>query len=316
MKPRSAIFSLYVLFLGCSPKIQHIYTLQEKDLVPEGIAYSKKENAFFLTSIAKSKIIRVDRKSGEQTDFIRNNEYGYAPGAGIIIDEEQNALYAIGGYYRRPDSLTSLYKFDLVTKKLIHRYNIEDKGEHYLNDLALDQKGNLYLTDTKGASIYFLERNKDSLRLFYRSKEIEFPNGITLSDDGTKIYIASTTKGVRVLEISSKKIMNGIDTLGISQGIDGLKFKNGHLFAVQNGSRKNEPNFRKLILNKEQDNIVGHKVIDSGHPNLSDPLTLCFMEKRAVVIGTSNLRYYDQENSVFMDAESIPQIKLVVYTAK
>lgn len=34
------------------------YVIDEVDLVPEGIAYSKKNNAFYLTSIGKS-IIRV-----------------------------------------------------------------------------------------------------------------------------------------------------------------------------------------------------------------------------------------------------------------
>lgn len=84
------------------------YELDEMDLVPEGIAYSPSADKFYVSSVAKAKIIEVDRQTGAQRDFIGPKEFGYMPGVGILIDEPNDLLYALGGYFRLNDSLTSL----------------------------------------------------------------------------------------------------------------------------------------------------------------------------------------------------------------
>lgn len=309
---KKMVILLLTLFLfRCSIKTLDEFVIEEKDLVPEGIAYSKIKDAFYLTSIAKSKIIELDRKSGRQTDFIKEREFGYTPGVGIFVDDKRNLLYAIGGYFMLGDSLSSLFIFDLSTKKLLKRYNLP--GEHFLNDMIEDEKGNIYLTDTKGSSIFVLNEEKDSLELFYRSAEIESPNGIAISDDNNRLYIASHPKGVRILDISTKKILNGVDTLGISQGIDGLEFYKNNLYAIQNGVAANSDNFRKLILNQAQDEIVDVKVIDSHTPDLNVPLTFCLTENRVIIIGNSNLQYLNQENMEFIDTKTVSKTKLLVY---
>lgn len=307
------IILLPLILLGCKTKIQQEYILEEIDLVPEGIAYSKNMDAFYLTSMAKSKIIELDRKSGKQKDFIKENESGYMPGAGIYVDDERNLLHAIGGYFMKNDSLSSLFTFDLDTKKLLKRYDVTDKGVHFLNDLIKDKRGNIYLTDTKKSAIYILKPDIDSLELFYKSPEIRFPNGIAISDDNTKLYIASHTKGVRILDISAKTILNDNDSLGISQGIDGLEFYKNHLYAIQNTVKVNTFNFRKLILNEKQDEIIGVEVIDSHTPNLNLPLTFCLVQDKAIVIGNSNLQYFNQKDLKFNYADSIPNTKLIRY---
>lgn len=303
---------LLLLLVACASKIPSSYVLDEKDLVPEGIAYSKKNNAFYLTSVAKSKIIAVDKNSGEQTDFISANEFGYQPGVGILVDDQRNLVHAIGGYARMPDSLSALYTFHSSTQKLLKRYNAAP-GD-FLNDLIQDSDGNLYVTNSEGASVFILKPGTDSLELFYESPEIQFPNGIAISDDQTKLYIASFEKGVRILDISTRRLVNEADSLGISQGIDGLEFYKGHLYAIQNGSRANGFNFRKLVLNSTQDGIIDMEIIDSGNPDLYVPLTFAVAGNEAIVIGNSNLGHLNQETMQFEISDTIPKTKLLTYT--
>jgi len=310
MKYLTTLFAL-ALLVACVTKAPEVYVLDEKDLVPEGIAYSAKKDAFYLTSVTKSKIVAVDRKSGKQSDFIGELEYGYQPGVGIWVDDERNLVHALGGYYMLPDSLSSLYTFDINTQKLLRRYNLSDK--HFLNDMVVDATGNIYLTDTKDASVFLLNKGADSLELFYKSPEIDFPNGIAISDDNSKLFIASMPTGVKIIDIASKKILNQMDTLDISTGIDGLEFYKGHLYGVQNGVGANGFNFRKLILNKAKDKIVSAEVIDSGNPDLYVPLTFCFAKNKAVVIGNSNLGHLNQETMQFSQSDTIPKSKLLVY---
>ena len=305
------IFSCLLILLGCNEPYPSEYILNEKELVPEGIAYSEKRDALYLTSVAKSKIVEVDRKTGKQKNFINEHQFGYSPGAGIYVDDARGQLHAIGGYYLMKDSLSSLYTFDLATKKLLNRYDLS--GEHFLNDMVMDKEGNIFLTDSKDASIYKLRYGSDSLEKFYKSTEIEFPNGIAISNDNSKLYIASIPNGVRILDISSKTILNEQDTLGISQGIDGLEFYKGHLYGIQNSKAGNPFNFRKLILNDSQDAIEAMDIIDSDTPDLNVPLTFCFAGNTAIVIGNSNLQHLNQETFNFNTPEAVSNTKLLVY---
>jgi len=310
MKSIKTILLLLLIF-GCTSKTPNEFVLNEKDLVPEGIAYSEKKDAFYVTSVTKSKIIAVDRTTGKQTDFIKENEFGYQPGVGIWVDDQRNQIHALGGYYLLKDSLSSLYTFDIDSKKLLKRHDLSD--EHFMNDMVVDNQGNIYLTDTKDASVYLLKKGADSLELFYKSPKIDDPNGIAISDDNTKLYVASWIQGVRVLDIADKRILNESDSLGISQGIDGLEFYKGHLYAIQNGLDNNGFNFRKLLLNEAQEKIVGVEVIDNDQSRLDVPLTFCFAENEAVVIGNSNIGHLNQETMQFSESDTIKKTKLLVY---
>jgi len=171
----------------------------------------------------------------------------------------------------------------------------------------------MYLTDTKDASVYLLKQGADSLELFFKSPEIEFPNGIAISDDNSKLYVASMPKGVKIFDLTTKQLLNQTDTLDISTGIDGLEFHKGHLYGIQNGVGVNGFNFRKLILNEAEDKIVDVEIIDSGNPKLYVPLTFCFAKNTAVVIGNSNLGHLNQETMQFSKSDTIPNSKLLVY---
>ncbi len=289
------------------------YILDELDLVPEGIAYSQQTDAFYLTSVSKSKIVKVDRVSGQQEDFIGEHGSGYMPGVGIYVEEEKNLLHAIGGYYLTDDSLTSVFTYDLNTRKLVRRLDVTDSGKHFLNDMIMDRVGNMYFTDSKDSSVYIARSGKNRLEKFFKSPEIVFPNGIAISDDNSMLYVASMPKGVRILDIKTKTILNEADTLEQSQGIDGLEFHKGHLYGIQNGIMANSFNFRKLILNEAKDAIVDIEIIDSHNPELDVPLTFCLVNEQAVVIGNSNLQHLDQVTFEFNSNGQAAKTKLLVY---
>ncbi|HET6557146.1 MAG TPA: SMP-30/gluconolactonase/LRE family protein [Prolixibacteraceae bacterium] len=311
------ILLLFLSFVGCKSEPRKEYILADPELVPEGIAFSRRTNSFYLTSLAKAKIVKVNRTTGEQEDFIGELEFEYQPGVGIYVDDERNRLYALGGYYLLKDSIAALYAFDLTTQELVKRVDMPHTGEHFLNDLIMDKDGNLYMTDTKDSSVYRLNLGSDSLELFFKSPEIKYPNGIAISDDNTKLYIASFPDGVRILDLKEMKILNQVDTAGLSNGIDGLEFYQGNLYAVQNGVRANSNNFRKLILNKDQDQIMGVEVIDSNNPELELPLTFCMADHQAIVIANSNLQYWNQTSLQFdLEPDSLKNTKLLVYNLK
>ena len=307
------LFYLLLLILSGCGGYPDQYEISEIDLVPEGIAYSESQDAFYLTSVAKSKIIRIERSNGKQEDFISSGAYGYKPGVGIFADDERKLLYALGGYYRLADSVSSLFIFHLESGKLLRKYDVGGSEPHFLNDLIMDDKGTLYITDTKDASIYILPKDTDSLQLFYKSDEIKYPNGIAISDDNKKLYIASQIHGVRILDLNSRRLLNAPDTSGISQGIDGLEFYSGNLYAIQNGVKPQKHNFRKLLLNEDQSDITEVEIIDENNPQLNHPLTFCIANGQAFVIANSNLQYLDQSNYTFHAEHRTKPTEIVRY---
>ena len=61
------------------------FTVPEKGLVPEGVAYDPKTRSFFLSSIRKRKVYRIDA-SGKATVFVVPREGGLRSAAGIAVD--------------------------------------------------------------------------------------------------------------------------------------------------------------------------------------------------------------------------------------
>ena len=308
-------FVLVILCLGCGSNIQNThYILDEIDLVPEGIAFSEAKQKYYISSVAKSKIISVDKAGGEQEDFIHEQEYGFMPGVGVLVDDDKNVLHALCGHFRLNDSLTSLFTFDLDSKALLKRYSLQDKeGSHFLNDLIMDNLGTIYITDSKAAAVYQIRPEANSLELFLKSDEIQYPNGIAISDDQTKLYVAAHLNGVRIIDIKTRTILNGKDSLGISSRIDGLEFYNNHLYAVQYGSESTDENFRKIVLSENQAQIIGAEELSTTSGKLNVALTFCIEHNRAVVIGNSNLQYLDQEKFIITNPDSLEKTRLLIY---
>ncbi len=65
--------------------------------------------------------------------------------------------------------------------------NIEIPGAKFLNDVAIDGEGRIYVSDTFTNKIHVIEKNKVST--FAQGKNLESPNGLLVV--GNKLYVAS-----------------------------------------------------------------------------------------------------------------------------
>ena len=309
--PLSLIFVAFTMFSACNAEWESEYIIDDKTLVPESVAYSNTTGYMYLSSIAQQKIIRLNPLGSRQYDFIQSGEYAYMPGLGLGIDDKTGRLYALGGHYRRGNSESALYIFDLRQKAMISYHSVLDTSNSFLNDLCLDKLGNAYITNTSLSSIYFYDQQADTLSLFLRSDEISFPNGICMSDDESILYVASHNKGIRTIDLQSRQILNSRDSTELTRGIDGLKYHEGNLFAVQNGSRLNSYNFRKLELDDKETDVVSAEVIWISHDRSEVPLNFSIHDGKALFIVNSNIQYLDKDNMSFKwPVDSIPHTKL------
>jgi len=318
IKPMKKIMLILTLLLAFiysyaqdeSPAINHsliAFTVAEKDLIPENIAYDPVAENFYIGSTRKGKIIRIS-KNGKAEDFISPKQYGLFMVIGMKVDAKNRVLWACssGGSnligYDRDDETTGrpagLFKFDLDSGKLIEKYLMKEPGEvHFLNDLVLDKEGRPYLTHMfKEHGIYTVQDGK--LQLFAQSDQVSYPNGITRSPDGRYLFVAHS-EGISRLEIASRKwqLLDHSEDIPISRrgSADGLYFYKNTLIAVQPGLKT----IRQLELDNSYTQITGQKVLEAHHPMMNNPTTGVLVEDTFYYVANAQFDSFNEDGSLF-----------------
>jgi len=250
------------------------FTIPEPDLIPEGIAHDPVENAFYVGSIYKRKILKVD--NGKVSIFASPDASGLFGVLGMKVDPKRRVLWvasAAGSELKDKDGWSGLFKFDLKSGKLVKKYIVEGKpGEHLFNDVALTASGDVYATDSHTGAVYRLEADSDQLTPFLAAGSFVYPNGIALSPREDKLFIASYGAGITVVELATKrlrKLAHGTETT--TAGIDGLYFANDSLIAVQNGIGPGR--IVRFRLSPALDRITRTEVLESRNPKFNPPTT-------------------------------------------
>ena len=109
--------------------------------------------------------------------------------------------------------IDNLVEIDINTAKIEKRFPVE--GAKFLNDVAIDPKGNVYFSDMGTNLIHKLTDN--TIELFLDDSEISKPNGV-LYENGD--IVIGTNNGIFAVRISDGKMWHIIKITG---GIDGLK---------------------------------------------------------------------------------------------
>ncbi|NRA68393.1 MAG: GTP-binding protein [Pseudobacteriovorax sp.] len=127
--------------------------------------------------------------------------------------------------------ITSLVVIDIDAGKVIEKVAIPNAV--FLNDIAIDRKGGLYVSDFLGNAIYSYQNGE--VKLVLQSEDLEFPNGLTYyrgalfagSWGGPAIADDFTTEfGGQLLRIDLKdsSLEARTDRLGNLDGLESLGF--------------------------------------------------------------------------------------------
>src|SRR5437868_451231 len=131
------------------------FTLRERELLTEGVAYDAKTRTFFVSSVRHRKIVAIDER-GKQRDFLTEAQDGIAGVFGMAVDPARRTLWASStalphmvGYRPEDKDRSGLYKYDLATGKLAASYPVPHDGRpHALGDVIVSPHGDAYTTDS------------------------------------------------------------------------------------------------------------------------------------------------------------------------
>jgi tetratricopeptide (TPR) repeat protein len=303
------------------------FQISEKDLMPEGIAYDPVDDIFYLGSLYKRKIISVDC-NGETRDFVKERQDGLLSVIGMKVDAERRILWVnsacleiMRGHEEKCYGLTAVFKYSLENGKLIKKYILDTRPIlHLFNDLAVNSKGDVFITDSLFNAVYKIPHEKDQIELFVRPRHLTYPNGISLSEDEKSLFVAHR-EGTSAIDIATKTctLLSHPETMTIAE-IDGLYSFGDSLIAIQRDNWQgrviqfffNEKNNKAKSLNiidlikkylsfseNKSCQIKSDRIIESGNHLFSHPTTGVVVDDFFYYIANSQLSKFNSDGDIY-----------------
>src|SRR5215211_7189284 len=214
--------------------IEKIWETPAQFKTPESVIYEPNENVLFVSSIdgapnGKDKQGFISKVSPLNGSIIELNWVTSldAPKGMAVVNNTNNSLLYVS-------DITDLVEVDANSGKIINRYNAPGSG--FLNDVASDNQGYVYVSDTVTNTIYRLDtknlgnnsnNNNASLQVWLQTPELNGPNGLYVDDTNNKLIVASLgafsnpAGSIRVVDLQNRTV-NSLGNEGTAVPIGGL----------------------------------------------------------------------------------------------
>jgi streptogramin lyase len=216
---------------------------------PESIT-STSDGVLFVGRLGDGGIVRIKPRTAESAVFVQPGASGSRSILGVFADEAtstlwacSNELSALGGPATGSDTGSALKGFDLKTGD--GKRSVLLPGSHaFCNDITVDGKGSVYITDSANPVILKLFPGATTFEVFAQDSAFSPPqggiglDGIAFGSDGN-LYLTTYTAG-ELLRVEVKEGMAGrITTLSGNHHLkfpDALRALGNNSFLVIEGS--------------------------------------------------------------------------------
>jgi hypothetical protein len=265
------------------------FSIPEKDLIPEGIAYDPVKEVFYIGSIYKCKIISINKQK-TINNFTSEKQDGLLSVTGIKLDAKRRILwvnssefYRMKGFDKNKAGYTCIFKYNIDNRKLIKKYILDERPIfHHFNDLVINSQGDVFVTDSLFGAIYKIDHKSDTLDIFIKPNRFTYPNGIALSQDERYLFVTHV-EGTSVVDINTKSyyIMPHPKNIPLT-GIEGLYLYKNTLLAIQDDhwygrviqlSLQKSSNKDDNLNNSLKYSVQKAKLIEVGNHLFSHPTT-------------------------------------------
>lgn len=175
---------------------------------PESVCYDSVRNVLFVSNIN----MNPRKKDGNGYISLIN------PDGSVKAIKWVEDLSAPKGMAIKEDKLyvtdiDRLVEIDILSSEVLNTYMVENAG--MLNDICIDDKGVVYVSDMDSSVIYSL---KEGLLKPWLSEGLNSPNGLIFANHS--IYMASAAEGsLNKIDMQTKKIEKICDGLGRADGV-------------------------------------------------------------------------------------------------
>ena len=192
------------------PRLEKIWESDSVTLKgPESATFDPKTNIIYVSSMNNGTIVQMglngDVKNANWVTGLTSNK-GIGFFKGLLYTAETNTIAVI----------------EIKSGAILRRIPVE--GAIMLNDLEVDEKGIVYVTDTRAGKVYRIEKDQPSLFL----ENIPGANGLMAV--GSDLYIAGTAS---FLKVDANKEVKKIGE-GFENGLDGIVQLSADEFILSN----------------------------------------------------------------------------------
>jgi sugar lactone lactonase YvrE len=250
------------------------YTLPGDRVYPEGVAVTRNQKRFFVTSTTDGTIFRGSVRGRSASVFLPGGDDGRTTAIGIKTTGDR--LYVAGG------ATGSVFIYDISRRELVRRVDTGSGG--FINDLAVMRNGDVYVTDSFRPNLYRVPADASQA-----VERIEYPdfeagsfnaNGIVRVDNRTLVFVNSTTGRLYRVDIRTRRITTvDVDGPKLTNG-DGLELRGRTLYVVRNRQEL----IAKVRLSRGA--RVGRVVSQTGDRTFRYPTTADTARGRLLVVNS------------------------------
>lgn len=167
------ILPLVFIMMSCShlsPKNKIVFTITEGIHHPESVIYSASEKAIFVSNIVSVNPVETKRL-GNISKYSADGKLLQSP---WISGLKAPKGMAIVGNFLFVSDVDQVVKIDIQKAVIVETITI--KGAKFLNDVAADQEGNIYISDMMTDTIHVW--NKGGIKIWLQSSFLRSPNGL------------------------------------------------------------------------------------------------------------------------------------------
>ena len=282
--------------------------LEDRGLIPEGMAYDAPSQSFFVGSAAEHKVVRI-LPGNEVKDFTVSGA-GLDGVLGIVADSPRRVLYVVSTsaltLEGRRDRRNAIFAYDIDSGRFLRR--VEVPGAVALNDVAVARGGRVYTTDSGAGAVYEITP-ENTARMLVKPGDLPGANGLAAAPDAKHLYIAHNT-GLAVIDLESgtfKKVAN--ETRENVAAIDGLYEWHGQLVGVQNITTPG----RVVLITLSTDGATIIKVqtmLSHHHKALDEPTTGAPTEQGFFLLAATGMAHYNDKGEID-DPDKVPRPTIV-----
>lgn len=219
------------------------FTLPESALRPEAIAWDGVRGRFLIGTVDTGTLLAVTPDGKVEEILKAGKDNGLMAINGIAVDQERKKLWVTtaglpGFAALAPADLGrgALLEFHLETLEPLGRFEIPADGvPHVPGSVVVTPAGDVFLIDRAVPVLYRKPVGKP-LAAYLGNPDMVGLRDLTVSTDGSKLYVADAAMGVMVVDVVNGKAstLTGPETLNLT-GISGVMYSEGKLLVLQNG---------------------------------------------------------------------------------